>query len=73
MELSNPVYSRNNMMHPWMYYPMYGTSADQMQIYASQTPVKSYGIFIRKAVDSDDEPEQAVEQCTKKSNKNNNI
>ena len=47
-------------MHPWMYYPMYGTSPEQMQMYANQIPIKSYGIFIRKAVDSDDEPEPAV-------------
>ena len=43
------------MMHPWMYYPIYGATPEQMQMYANQqAPTKTYGIFIRKAVESDE-------------------
>lgn len=45
------------MMYPGMYYPVYGgMMSDQMY-------GKSYGIFIRKAVESDEEePEGPVKK-----------
>ena len=49
------------MMYPGMYYPVYGAMMPE-QMYG-QHGGKSYGIFIRKAVDSEDEePEVPVKK-----------
>lgn len=50
-----PVYPRQNMMYPGMYYPTYNSmSADQGNTYGQNQQVNSPGTFIRKAVESDD-------------------